>query len=213
MLSFELYLLQLFLYLNLILLTWRKIVTLLLRVMAIRFVRVTRNWLVHVTRYVLIRAWVLSTEESSLCHTFCGWVYDASLLLWRWTLRLGKMHDSLFHALVGDWSWGTWVASIALMFRILHLVCQGLLELHLVLHFLLLVRQNRMFTLTLIIHCRHFLFLGIWWTIWLNHSANELSWGTTYLMFGRWALNWVCHRSWVSSLKVLRLGIKASTHI
>lgn len=179
MLSFELYLLQLFLYLYLILLTWRKIVTLLLRVVAIRFVRIARYWLVHVARYVLVRAWVLSAEESTLCESFSGWVYDASLLLGRWTLRLGKMYDSLFHALIGNWSWGAWVAGIALMFGILHLICQGLLELHLVLHFLLLVRQNRMFTLTLIIHSWHFLFLGFWWTIGLNHSAHELSLGTT----------------------------------
>jgi len=175
MLSFELYLLKLFLYLNLILLTWRKIVTLLLRVVAIRFVRVARYWLVHVALYVLIRAWVFSAEESALCESFGSWVYNASLQLWRWTLRFGKLHDSLFHALIGDWRWGAWVAGIALMFGILHLVCQGLLELHLVLHFLLLIGQNRMLTLNLIIHCWHFLFLGVWWTIGLNHSANELS--------------------------------------
>lgn len=121
MLSFQLYLLELLLYLDLVLLTRRKIVTLLLRIVAIGCVGVAWYRLIHVAREVLVGIWVFTTEESSLCQTFGGWIYDACLLFWWWTLWLGKMHDVLFNTLISNRSWLAWVIYIIWIF-VLHLI-------------------------------------------------------------------------------------------
>lgn len=209
MLSLELYLLQLLLYLY-ILLIWRKVVSLLLRGMTV-VVRIARYWLVDAALKVLIWVRVLSAKEPSLSHSFVLRVNDACLLLGWWALWLGEVNYSLLHGLVRDWSRCTWVVDVSRIF-VLHLIRQSLFELHLLLHFMLLVRKYRMFALGIIADYWHLLLLlHLSGVVWLNDCSYELAIRIAYLVLGRWALYWVGHWSWVMCCEELLLSIIETT--
>ena len=210
MLPLKLYLLQLLLYLYALLIR-RKVVPLLLRVMPI-VIRVARYRLVYASLQILVWAGVLSAEESSLSHAFRLRIYDAGLLLWWWAFRLGELHHPLFHALSCHGSRWSRVVDVVWIL-VLHLIHQSLLELHLLLQLLLLVRQNRVLTL-IVTHHRHvLLLLHLWWFVGLDDCSHELAVGIAHLVLSRRPLNRVGHRPWVLGCEVLLLPIEAPTKV
>ena len=209
LLSFHLHLLKLLLYLNLILLTWREVVALLLRLMTIICVWVTWDWLVHAALEIVVGVRILSTKESSLSHSFGLRIDDACLLFWWWTLWLGEVHHSLLYRVICDGCWCAWIVDV--VFFVLHLISQSLLKLHLCLHFLLLVSKNRMLTLSIITNHWHLLLLlHLRLIVGLNHSAHKLTvWIGQFVL--RWrTLNWIGHRSRVCGGKVLLFAVETS---
>lgn len=77
---------------------------------------------------------VLPGEESSLSEALTSIINHS--LLWGWAFTFGKMHDAFESIVLTNHS--------LLLILLLLLTCQNLLKLHLLLNFLLLIRQNGM---------------------------------------------------------------------
>lgn len=97
---------------------------------------------IFIDSLIYIWIWIFTSKKSSLCiyiHSFC-WVEHS--LLWCWTFTFCKM-DYVFYCCI---SYICWNLRLLLLKNLLLLWSNSLFKLHILLHFLLFIRQYRMFT-------------------------------------------------------------------